>query len=314
MRVKFNFLKKMRKKQVPPIRIVLNDACNLNCSFCHREGKGVYPNSNVNPEVIVDYLNKIRGEGIFVGEVHLTGGEPTLHPQFKKLVNLLLFNNYKVKITTNGNFDSSIQKFLKKRDLAGVNFSIHTINSKSLKDFQVGKTIEECNKIVENQLRNITEMSNSEKNVKINAVVLNKKIAEEILGFAIKKNIPLRFLPDLNNYDATYKIIKRMMQENRFKRFNSNKSKVGYSGVITYYKNPGGYILGIKEIKKVYNKNLCDTCGYKKTEKCREGFYAIRIFRDSSTGKHMIRLCLDKNDGKAVVPLEKFSLENFVNN
>lgn len=301
----------MKKNQTPPIKIVLNETCNLNCSFCHHEGKTLDSNGDIDIVTVFQYLESVRKKGFPIKEVHLTGGEPTLHPRFKEFVNLLLTNNYKVKITTNGNFNADIKEFLKQSNLTGINFSIHTINAKNLKNFQVGKTDKECHRIVENQLKNIKEINSSEKSIKINAVILDKRMTEEMLKFAIEEEIYLRFLPELNDYNRTYKIIKEIIQQQQFKKTSLNGNKRIYSGLITYYKNSDGYILGIKEIQKVYNQHLCELCKYKNTPKCREGFYAIRIFRNGSNGKHMVRLCLDRNDGNTVIPLEEFNISDF---
>lgn len=303
----------MQANQIPPIRIVLNDTCDLNCSFCHKEGKYSFPNTDVDADIVLSYLDKVKRKGTPIEEVHLTGGEPTLHPQFETLINILLSKGYKVKVTTNGNFSSQIRKFLIDSNIDGINFSIHTINPEKLQTFQEGKNLKECELIINNQLENIRELKKEKNKIKINSIILDKRTAEEMLDFAINENIPLRFMPDLNRYEETYRITKQILQENDFAASEKLNKSSNFSGVVKYYKNKNGYLLGIKEIRKVYNESLCYSCEFRNTKKCREGFYGIRIFRDGLTGEHKIRLCLDKNDKKTIIPLENFDICNLIN-
>ena len=76
--------------------------CNLNCSYCDTK----YANGkNAKYEIltdqdILDYLNKNK-----VINVTLTGGEPLLQKNIDSLITLLLKNNYRVEIETNGSID-----------------------------------------------------------------------------------------------------------------------------------------------------------------------------------------------------------------
>lgn len=62
------------------IRILTTHACQERCDFCHNEGADDYLHTPIDINETVDFCNKARDEfGLTV--THLTGGEPTLHPQ-----------------------------------------------------------------------------------------------------------------------------------------------------------------------------------------------------------------------------------------
>lgn len=76
--------------------------CNLNCSYCDTK----YANGKdakyevLSAQDILNYLNENK-----VINVTLTGGEPLLQKDIDSLINLLLQNNYRVEIETNGSID-----------------------------------------------------------------------------------------------------------------------------------------------------------------------------------------------------------------
>tara|TARA_E500000318_G_scaffold104400_3_gene110362 strand:- start:7462 stop:8241 length:780 start_codon:yes stop_codon:yes gene_type:complete len=92
------------------IEINPTELCNLKCTFCPRSS--FYPNRNLHVDLRTIKKFKERVEEIdYQGVVSFTGrGEPTLHPQFDKIVDILLKNRkYKLKINTNG---KNIEKYL----------------------------------------------------------------------------------------------------------------------------------------------------------------------------------------------------------
>ena len=80
--------------------VELTDQCNFDCSFCvtdaKRYGKGSF--------LDLSRLEKLLAE-IRLGArecIYLAGGEPTLHPDFRKVVELCLAASYRLNVTTNG--------------------------------------------------------------------------------------------------------------------------------------------------------------------------------------------------------------------
>ena len=75
--------------------------CNLNCSYCNVKWvTGKYPNKH--EEMDFNKWKKIIDSWDDVGEVIVTGGEPTLYKHLEELVDYLLKKGLCVRIYTNG--------------------------------------------------------------------------------------------------------------------------------------------------------------------------------------------------------------------
>lgn len=114
------------------LRVKILDACGMTCTFCHNEGTPVAaensrrtlpltaagssgrvsiytPTNGVSfvpatmlpgPEY-VQAISTLR-DALDLTELHLTGGEPTLHPRLAELVRLSREAGYSVRMTSNG--------------------------------------------------------------------------------------------------------------------------------------------------------------------------------------------------------------------
>lgn len=83
----------------------LTGLCNRHCGFCPRASKQ-YPNVNkaMSWEVLEEVVEELTAIN-FKGFIELAGrGEPTLHPEFEKVVEFLTLETrpWKVRVTTNG--------------------------------------------------------------------------------------------------------------------------------------------------------------------------------------------------------------------
>jgi len=103
---------------VPPLNslyVYASGSCNLACRHCwivpeYRE------NGQDGRHIPLEYVAKAIREGRSVGlrGIKLTGGEPTLHPQFRELVTLVAGAGLNVTIETNGTLiDDDLAAFLK---------------------------------------------------------------------------------------------------------------------------------------------------------------------------------------------------------
>lgn len=102
--------------------IEITNACNLKCSFC--------PSTKRNPEFMsIETFNRIleqikpHTEYIYF---HVKG-EPLLHPEIDKFLDLSFEKGFKVNITTNGTLIGRVKdKLISKPALRQVNFSLHS--------------------------------------------------------------------------------------------------------------------------------------------------------------------------------------------
>lgn len=87
----------MGKRYPETLHMELTGACNFRCSHCYKNA--TYKGKYVEFDWIRSKINdKFKGS---ISVIHLTGGEPTLHRDFSKIVNLLC-EDYILQLTTNG--------------------------------------------------------------------------------------------------------------------------------------------------------------------------------------------------------------------
>ena len=93
-------------KYIWQIDFNITDLCNRTCSFCPRHDSEIYPNNN--EHMPVELFEKVINECLEIGydkDILLCGrGEPSLHPEYEKILELLHHPDRKwvTCLTTNG--------------------------------------------------------------------------------------------------------------------------------------------------------------------------------------------------------------------
>lgn len=96
------YLKKIRKslKQGVLLQISLTMRCTLDCDYCCQKvllgHRPVVKETN-----FTGWVKWFKRFPYPIKEVYVSGGEPTIHPDFVKIVNFLLSEGYFVKVFTN---------------------------------------------------------------------------------------------------------------------------------------------------------------------------------------------------------------------
>lgn len=117
-------------KKFKKIYIEITNVCNLACSFCPRTER---PPRFMDIHTFNNILDQIKGHSEYI-YFHVKG-EPLLHPEIDKLLDLSHKKGFKVNITTNGTLIDKVKyKLLTKPGLRQINFSLHSIdgNGKSI--------------------------------------------------------------------------------------------------------------------------------------------------------------------------------------
>jgi len=85
------------------LSIELTNICNLHCSYCLRDEDALYhtPANFLAPEFLADLISQAR-QVMGITNLTFTGGEPTLHPQFARLLEIVEANGLLVSFVTNG--------------------------------------------------------------------------------------------------------------------------------------------------------------------------------------------------------------------
>lgn len=103
--------KTFEKREELVSNVLLTNHCNQNCQFCFAsllmtKGK----TKEMSLERYIKLLDVLRRNGST--KVFLMGGEPTLHTNFKKVVELTVKKGFDIDLFTNGQFSDDISKFL----------------------------------------------------------------------------------------------------------------------------------------------------------------------------------------------------------
>jgi len=110
-------------KRFRKVYIEITNACNLACSFC--------PPTRRKPEYMkIETFTKILNEIKPYTDLiyYHVKGEPLLHPEIDKLLDISYEIGLKVNLTTNGTLINKVKdKFLNKPALRQINFSLHSL-------------------------------------------------------------------------------------------------------------------------------------------------------------------------------------------
>ena len=116
---------------VPPLRslyLYVAGSCNLACRHCWITPTLLTAgNGNSGKFVKLEHVEKAIHEALPLGirSVKLTGGEPTLHPRFREIVDLIDRASLEIIIETNGTLvDLSLAQFLKERRTCFISVSL----------------------------------------------------------------------------------------------------------------------------------------------------------------------------------------------
>lgn len=149
------------RRQIPEgVKLIfeLTSLCNFHCVHCIREespvlAKAMGRDKFLSPGLIDRVLGEVEPYGM-VDNVALTGGEPTIHPQFAEIVQTIARHRYLFGFVTNGwNFPRTLAVLLPVKDFVrSVTFSLDgateathdTIRKRKGSFRQVLAAIEEC--------------------------------------------------------------------------------------------------------------------------------------------------------------------------
>lgn len=154
------------------IYIEITNICNLSCKFCPKTHRRKQFMNILNFEEVI---KKVYNHTNLIC-LHVKG-EPLLHPDLDKILQIINKYGLKVNITTNGTLIKENIHLIKNIDsIRQINFSIHSFTQNNMLDkeylYNIFKSTEELkNTIVSYRLWNITNLQES---------LINKEIIKEI--------------------------------------------------------------------------------------------------------------------------------------
>lgn len=110
-------------KDVKRVYLEITNTCNLNCDFC-RNKKG---NNFLTLSEIDEYTTQIKKYTDYI-YLHILG-EPLLHKDFEKILNILDKKNLYLQLVTNGTLLANYPNLLSHKCLRKLSISIHSVNN-----------------------------------------------------------------------------------------------------------------------------------------------------------------------------------------
>ncbi len=182
-------------REINYLRVSLTDRCNFRCTYCMPENMQFAPRSE---QLEVQELLLICQAFVELGvkKIRLTGGEPTIHPDFDRLLLDLskLPGLENVALTTNGSKLAEKAEVLAHSKVQQVNISLDSVEAENFKHItRTGSLAEVVEGIDAAKAIGI-------KRVRLNAVVSQGANAHEVLDllrFAIEKQCHIAFIEEM---------------------------------------------------------------------------------------------------------------------
>lgn len=180
-------------RRFPYLRLSLTDKCNFRCSYCLPNGykKKEKEGAELGQEEIVRLISAFVGLGVW--KIRLTGGEPTIRPDFLDIAAQisLLPDVQKLAFTTNGYKLSERAQDYYAAGLRAINISIDSLKADQFKTITGHDRLSEIIEGIDACL------AAGFKTVKINTVLLkglNDEELDDFIHFVEDKPISLRFI------------------------------------------------------------------------------------------------------------------------
>ncbi|GAA3687239.1 hypothetical protein GCM10022267_87650 [Lentzea roselyniae] len=323
------------------LRAKITDSCGLTCTFCHNEGtpvsvdnrgrgggegsrtfvtlgrsgrSSIYANRNGvgflastmrADDELRDALT-VMGRGMELDELHLTGGEPTLHPAVAELVALGAEAGFRVCMTSNGENGERVLARCAEAGLDRINLSIFGTTPEELADVQesrfrdiglAARKIDALERTIETALQNGVKVS-------ANIVVPNGAHIPRVhrLFERYSDKLSIRLLNSLSDGMDSIGAINQVLDELGAVPV-AHHMTAGVSGYRTEYALPSGRVVYFKKIRPTRLSVTCSTCRFRDPSTCEEGYYGLRLYR-SAEGGYLVGVCIQRMD--LCLPVEEF--------
>jgi len=311
------------------LRAKIIDSCGLTCTFCHNEGTPVAVD-NPSGEIAIrgitgrsgrisvfsadngvdfipgrmdpDDANYERSLSLLrrtldLNELHLTGGEPTLHTKLSEIVQVARDAGYSVSMTSNGEMGGRRIEEAARNGLSKINFSIFGTTPEELAAVQnerfqdtvlAGKKISALHE-------SIGEAAEAGIKVAANLVMSRPDHQERVIRLIddFDPRLDLRVLPDLSNTQESAIAIYSLLAQLGAKPIVA-QVEAGSSNARVRYALPNGRTIAFKQIRPARLEE-CGDCSLNNPEDCMEGFYGTRLYVDKYGG-YKVGVCLQRMD------------------
>ncbi|CAN5180918.1 hypothetical protein BH09PAT3_BH09PAT3_5830 [soil metagenome] len=312
------------------------DSCGMTCFFCHNEGTPVASDNKDTRTFLniagvsgrVSVFSETNGVNFLPGkmeaddnfqfalsslqaslglkELHMTGGEPTLHPGLPQLIRAAKDLGFNPKMTSNGENGVRMLPLCAEAGLTKVNFSIFGTTAEELAMVQHTKYQKTnlANAKIKSLHRSIAVAAEHGLDIGANIVMSDASHSDRIdrvLG-EFEPKLSLRILPDLDSgIEAHYAIYEYLA------RLGAKPVEAvidaGSSNARVKYRLPDDREVHFKQIRPLRLKEACSDCSFNNPDDCKEGYYGVRLYVDQAN-RYLVGVCLQRMD--ITLPLEEF--------
>ncbi|HKR81601.1 MAG TPA: radical SAM protein [Candidatus Saccharimonadales bacterium] len=312
------------------------DACGMTCVFCHNEGTPV-ASDNKNRIIFlgsvgisgrvsvfseangVDFLPgkmmpdenfksslAVLKEGLGLNEMHMTGGEPTLHPELPQLISVAADQGYSVKMTSNGENGVRMIPACAEAGLKKVNFSIFGTTPNELAAVQHARYRNPNLAAAKIKALHRSIATAVEYNVEVGANIVMSDISHadrvrRVLD-EFEPKLSLRILPDLDLGAESHFAIYKFLADLGAKAMDASVD-AGSSNARVRYQLPDGREVYFKQIRPARMPETCGSCELNNSDDCKEGYYGVRLYTDQ-VGDYKVGVCLQRMD--LTMPIDEF--------
>ncbi|TQF05863.1 radical SAM protein [Kitasatospora acidiphila] len=326
------------------IRIKVIDDCGLACTFCHNEGTPVtadhkgrtllpfpsgpgrtgrvsifsetngvdFLSAKMAPDVSFRRAVRTVARAFDADEVHLTGGEPTLHAEVSSLVSVLTGMGLNVGMTSNGERGRQVMPDCSAAGLNRVNVSVFGTTAAELQAVQAERfrsagLADAKIRAAEQTVR--AAVSNGVK-ASVNIVVPGMPHVDRVVKLveSYGQFADVRMLTSIQDgpesIAAISEVLARVGAEPVLRTFTA-----GTSDERTLYRALGGRAVYVKQLLPVRLPDSCASCRFNNDTDCQEGYYGIRLYL-TEQGEYMAGVCIQRMD--LCVPVAELSRSGIV--
>lgn len=312
------------------LRIKVIDSCGMTCTFCHNEGTpvsvdnrttsdgggftGIGPSGRtslylatngarflsapVRPDpTFTAALSQLR-DALGFDEVHLTGGEPTLHPQLAQLTAQAKALGYTVSVTSNGENGARALPECAKAGLDHINFSIFGTTPEELRQVQNRRA--QNSRIAAGKIAALdgsirTSLAHG-LGARANVVVPDRSHLPRIhrLLDTYSPRLSVRVLSSLDDGVESLDAIELLLDQ-----LDAEPEEIllvaATSSFRITYRTPDGRRITVKHIRPLRLPRTCAGCRFNNGVDCQEGYYGVRLYRDPE-GTFHVGVCIQRMD------------------
>ena len=168
--------------------LILTDRCNMRCRHCYGRYGVNTPINEMNGAQWISIIKQLAENHVFF--VNISGGEPTLHPDFCKILQEINKNKMLYLLTSNGLFSKKIlNEIIKEKEYClGIKISLDGIDEESFSFLRRDINGKENSKFLKIILKNISQLISEKIPITIATCLHPKNIykLEQMKQFIIK--------------------------------------------------------------------------------------------------------------------------------